>query len=197
MLQRQQRAGIKLGGASSFSLGVGGRVRSMILLFTASQLAKHTSATPAATPERFQPLWHRAEIRIKSLILFDNLWCCRRGLNSRPLPYQGSALPLSYGSLWPLSTQQRHIGWRCGLEGLLKPADTATRLHMGQAGMGQAGSRARCCWAHMIWGWLQRSLKLLRTAIDARNGWTDEFQRWHQETRASKARFAACRAVSR
>ena len=25
-------------------------------------------------------------------------WCCRRGLNSRPLPYQGSALPLSYGS---------------------------------------------------------------------------------------------------
>src|SRR5690606_26975912 len=25
-------------------------------------------------------------------------WCCQRGLNSRPLPYQGSALPLSYGS---------------------------------------------------------------------------------------------------
>jgi hypothetical protein len=26
-------------------------------------------------------------------------WCCRRGLNARPLPYQGSALPLSYGSV--------------------------------------------------------------------------------------------------
>lgn len=26
-------------------------------------------------------------------------WCCRRDLNSRPLPYQGSALPLSYGSI--------------------------------------------------------------------------------------------------
>ena len=26
-------------------------------------------------------------------------WCCHRGLNSGPLPYQGSALPLSYGSL--------------------------------------------------------------------------------------------------
>jgi integrase len=26
-------------------------------------------------------------------------WCCRGGLNSRPLPYQGSALPLSYGSI--------------------------------------------------------------------------------------------------
>ncbi len=25
-------------------------------------------------------------------------WCCRVGLNYRPLPYQGSALPLSYGS---------------------------------------------------------------------------------------------------
>ena len=25
-------------------------------------------------------------------------WCCRCGLNTRPLPYQGSALPLSYGS---------------------------------------------------------------------------------------------------
>jgi hypothetical protein len=26
------------------------------------------------------------------------IWCCERGLNSRPLPYQGSALPLSYHS---------------------------------------------------------------------------------------------------
>ena len=26
-------------------------------------------------------------------------WCCRTGLNCRPLPYQGSALPLSYGSV--------------------------------------------------------------------------------------------------
>src|SRR5260221_13125851 len=25
-------------------------------------------------------------------------WCCRTGLNCGPLPYQGSALPLSYGS---------------------------------------------------------------------------------------------------
>jgi hypothetical protein len=28
-------------------------------------------------------------------------WCCRTGLNCGPLPYQGSALPLSYGSaIW-------------------------------------------------------------------------------------------------
>ena len=37
----------------------------------------------------------------KSKKFFDfngMIWCCRRDLNSRPLPYQGSALPLSYGS---------------------------------------------------------------------------------------------------
>jgi len=28
----------------------------------------------------------------------ERRWCCWRGLNSRPLPYQGSALPLSYNS---------------------------------------------------------------------------------------------------
>ena len=26
-------------------------------------------------------------------------WCCERGLNSRPHPYQGCALPLSYHSI--------------------------------------------------------------------------------------------------
>jgi hypothetical protein len=25
---------------------------------------------------------------IKAMILLGNIWCCRRGLNSRPLPYQ-------------------------------------------------------------------------------------------------------------
>lgn len=30
---------------------------------------------------------------------FAGKWCCRRDSNSRPLPYQGSALPLSYGSI--------------------------------------------------------------------------------------------------
>jgi hypothetical protein len=32
-----------------------------------------------------------------SLIYQDFFWCCRTGLNCRPLPYQGSALPLNYG----------------------------------------------------------------------------------------------------
>src|SRR6201992_1505609 len=30
---------------------------------------------------------------------YGDIWCCRTGLNCRPLPYQGSALPLSYGSI--------------------------------------------------------------------------------------------------
>ena len=34
-------------------------------------------------------------LRVKRI---DREWCCWRGLNSRPLPYQGSALPLSYNS---------------------------------------------------------------------------------------------------
>ena len=36
----------------------------------------------------------------KALCLGEFRWCCRCGLNTRPLPYQGSALPLSYGSNW-------------------------------------------------------------------------------------------------
>ena len=34
----------------------------------------------------------------KSLDLKGFLWCCKGGLNSRPHPYQGCALPLSYCS---------------------------------------------------------------------------------------------------
>ena len=67
------------------------------------------------------------------------LWCCRRGLNSRPLPYQGSALPLSYGSLdglWvpqpaPKKKQARRYIDARGAR-LAGGADTATRLDGGQ-----------------------------------------------------------------
>ncbi len=66
-------------------------------------------------------------------------WCCRRGLNSRPLPYQGSALPLSYGSLdgvWvpqpaPKKKQARRYIDARGAR-LAGGADTATRLDGGQ-----------------------------------------------------------------
>src|SRR4029079_18272387 len=34
----------------------------------------------------------------KALVLSRLIWCCRCGLNTRPPPYQGGALPLSYGS---------------------------------------------------------------------------------------------------
>ena len=60
-------------------------------------------------------------------------WCCGRGLNSRPLPYQGSALPLSYRSLrrarrWaspsPFKTQQRDAPKDC----LVYPLAVAVEL---------------------------------------------------------------------
>ena len=38
------------------------------------------------------------EFRLGFGVLWYCRWCCRTGLNCRPLPYQGSALPLSYGS---------------------------------------------------------------------------------------------------
>ena len=33
-------------------------------------------------------------------------WCCREDSNFRPLPYQGSALPLSYGSTCACSIKE-------------------------------------------------------------------------------------------
>ena len=46
-------------------------------------------------------------------------WCCERGLNSRPLPYQGSALPLSYHSagrsVWTVRGRFRRK--RAGVQG--------------------------------------------------------------------------------
>ncbi len=42
-------------------------------------------------------------------------WCCRKGLNFRPLPYQGSALPLSYGSIPTLKANIPGFGiWQGG-----------------------------------------------------------------------------------
>ena len=47
------------------------------------------------------------QVRLQSRSRCSIKWCCQRGLNSRPLHYQWSALPLSYGSMqraqscWP------------------------------------------------------------------------------------------------
>ncbi len=52
----------------------------------------------------------------EKIIVFEELtpihrigWCCERGLNSRPLPYQGSALPLSYRSILLSAADFCHI----------------------------------------------------------------------------------------
>ena len=52
--------------------------------------------------------WAEA-LHVKACNNFNEIeWCCERGLNSRPLPYQGSALPLSYRSL-PSAADFWHI----------------------------------------------------------------------------------------
>ena len=65
-------------------------------------------------------------------------WCCRTGLNCRPLPYQGSALPLSYGSR---SGETRQITAGNG-------AILATRGQAAQARLApRQPNRARCSFA--------------------------------------------------
>ena len=77
--------------------------------------------------------------RVKS----TGCWCCRGGLNSRPQPYQGCALPLSYGSMMleEAPSQQLNLGaagarlsrrWGCG-----KPRPWARRK------IGRSGWRRR------------------------------------------------------
>ena len=51
------------------------------------------SGIDSGTRNGIMPLNATAFFKIKGIG-----WCCKRGLNSRPLPYQGSALPLSYCS---------------------------------------------------------------------------------------------------
>lgn len=49
-------------------------------------------------------------LSFKKISPFNKIgWCCERGLNSRPLPYQGSALPLSYRSILLSAADFCHI----------------------------------------------------------------------------------------
>ncbi|MDB5365245.1 MAG: hypothetical protein JWM77_1172 [Rhodospirillales bacterium] len=50
-----------------------------------------------------------ADLSAEARIAREGGWCCRGGLNSRPPPYQGGALPLSYGSARRGVDIQRHL----------------------------------------------------------------------------------------
>ena len=54
----------------------------------AANNAHSFSATQSATPSTFGAHQRRPRSALKTLFLLGKLWCCRRGLNSRPLPYQ-------------------------------------------------------------------------------------------------------------
>ena len=58
-------------------------------------------------------------------------WCCRGDLNSRPLPYQGSALPLSYGSVRRLERWRAATGDHMpSVKRECKPLDAAALIFL-------------------------------------------------------------------
>ena len=66
-------------------------------------------------------------------VLRKKKWCCERGLNSRPHPYQGCALPLSYhsaGAVWASALPAWRLIRRylAALQGLSRAADLAGNL---------------------------------------------------------------------
>lgn len=71
-------------------------------------------------------------LHFKGFQIFQGVrWCCQTGLNCRPLHYQWSALPLSYGSVPGLSGSAK----KASIGGLI----LATRLPRAQAGGRRAG----------------------------------------------------------
>jgi hypothetical protein len=69
-------------------------------------------------------------------------WCCRGGLNSRPLPYQGSALPLSYGSM----------------PGIAFSEESAAMASHGRAVLATRPSLAQACQSHgKVPKWVSRA----------------------------------------
>src|SRR5262252_7215476 len=60
---------------------------------------RHISIRDLCLLGRYEHLWPSLRYGGIAVVIGDiEGWCCRTGLNCRPLPYQGSALPLSYGS---------------------------------------------------------------------------------------------------
>ncbi len=98
--------------------------------------ARSFSASRTATPSTFSACECKRKKFPKLLQCKNKIWCCRRGLNSRPLPYQGSALPLSYGSLRlrhvRLAGPQGGAGVRIRSQ-TVQRADTATSRFARQA----------------------------------------------------------------
>ena len=65
-------------------------------------LPKHRGDAPV--------MQHRWSKKAAGVVTPSKGWCCWTGLNCRPLPYQGSALPLSYSSGWTRTYGQARAG---------------------------------------------------------------------------------------
>ena len=68
---------------------------------------------------------------------FEKNWCCQTGLNCRPLHYQWSALPLSYGSM-PVSGES---ALKAPTGGRFLPQGPLWRKHAAGPGMAQKGQK--------------------------------------------------------
>ena len=103
-------------------------------------------------------------------------WCCERGLNSRPLPYQGSALPLSYHSI---SNGLLKTGGFCHMVGIVASRDwqlVCTFVQAGRSMLERAGWQGRCRKAGMISGQIACAMRCATTLPGAskvaRTVWT-------------------------
>src|SRR5258708_17829054 len=61
--------------------------------------ARRGGTGPSRTPPAGCPAPIRAVGKTRQKFRIESEWCCQTGLNCRPLHYQWSALPLSYGSM--------------------------------------------------------------------------------------------------
>ena len=86
------------------------------------------------------------------MIDFAVFWCCRTGLNCRPLPYQGSALPLSYGSICPGNTVSAPWPRRAAGSCHKGPPRASTREHAAAMNMSQK-SPSFACRGPAVAGW--------------------------------------------
>ena len=95
------------------------------------RLLMRTLDLRASAPQATTPILHVGQPASTSVSMglqqgASIVWCCRTGLNCGPLPYQGSALPLSYGSM---PRGEIRIGQKAPASGRFLPQGPRMRKH--------------------------------------------------------------------
>jgi hypothetical protein len=98
----------------------------------ASRVTPRADCSPVRSPGQSQQ--KSLDGSHRKLFISCGKWCCQTGLNCRPLHYQWSALPLSYGSMPGI----RGIGpSKAPLGGRFLPQGPLWRKHAGRLGTAQ------------------------------------------------------------